>query len=93
MYAPMENELLRTLIALADTGSFTKAAERVERPQSAVSMQINKLETIAGMALFDRRARGVNLTSDGEALVARAKRLMSLLDQASNALRVKPLAA
>lgn len=91
MYAPMESELLRTLIAVADTGSFTSAAERVERTQSAVSMQIKKLEAIAGRSLFDRRARGVSLTSDGEALVARARRIMALLDQATEALRTKPL--
>ncbi len=91
MYAPMESELLRTLIAVADTGSFTNAAERVERTQSAVSMQMKKLEAIAGRPLFDRRARGVSLTSDGEALVARARRILSLLDQATEALRTKPL--
>ncbi|HKI81847.1 MAG TPA: LysR family transcriptional regulator, partial [Pseudodesulfovibrio sp.] len=52
-------DLLRSFVAAADTGSFTKAAPMVHRTQSAISMQMKKLEKDLGRELFRREGRGV----------------------------------
>lgn len=85
MNAPMINpvptldpELLRSFVAIADTGSFTAAAERVFRTPSAVSMQIKRLEEVLGVSVFKRDARNVSLTPDGEVLIGYARRLLAL---------------
>lgn len=91
MDARLDSELLRTFVAIADTGSFTHAAEIVRRTQSAVSMQVKRLEEAAGQSLFLREARGVRLTPPGETLLATARRVVRLLDQAADTLRIEPL--
>lgn len=78
----LELDLLRTFVAIADTGSFKSAAELVFRTPSAISMQVKKLEDIVGRPVFRRDARSVNLTQDGEVLLAYARRLLSLSDEA-----------
>ncbi|MEP3631061.1 MAG: LysR substrate-binding domain-containing protein [Hyphomicrobiales bacterium] len=78
----LELDLLRTFTAIVDTGSFKGAAELVLRTPSAISMQVKKLEDIVGRPLFIRDARSVNLTQDGEVLLAYARRLLSLSDEA-----------
>jgi len=75
-------DLLRTFVGAADLGSFTKAATLAHRTQSAVSMQMKKLEDDLGRVLFLRRGRGVALTPDGETLYRYARRLLALHDQA-----------
>lgn len=77
MYATLEPELLRSFVAIAETGSFTAAAQRVHRTQSAVSMQIKRLEDTIGCVLFDRDSRTVRLTRDGEVLLGHARRILS----------------
>lgn len=72
--------LLRTFIILAETQSFTKTAERVYRSQSAVSMQIVKLEEVLGCSLFDRDKRNVRLTAEGEKLRGYASQIVNLSD-------------
>lgn len=74
----LELDILRTFVAIADTGSFTVAAGLVFRTPSAVSMQIKKLEEILGRPVFKRDARSVSLTNDGTVLIGYAKRLLSL---------------
>lgn len=74
----LEMDLLRTFIAIAETGNFTSAAEVVFRTPSAVSMQIKKLEEVLGSPLFLRDARSVSLTPQGELLLGYARRLMAL---------------
>ncbi|MBB2972184.1 LysR substrate-binding domain-containing protein [Mesorhizobium sp. RMAD-H1] len=91
MYAPLESDLLRTFLAVAETGNFTRAADGVGRTQSAVSMQIKRLEDILGEELFERGPRGVVLTGRGEQLVPYAQRIIGLLEEAAAAMRVKPL--
>ncbi|MBU1001401.1 MAG: LysR family transcriptional regulator [Proteobacteria bacterium] len=76
-------ELLHTFIAVADTGSFTGAALLVNRTQSAVSMQIKRLEDDTGHTLFERRPRGVVLTPCGETLYRYARRIVRLYDEAT----------
>lgn len=61
----LDSDLLRTFVAVAETGNFTRAAEHVSRTQSAVSMQIKRLEDMVGDTLFERGSRGVSLTRRG----------------------------
>ena len=81
----MENDidiaLLRAFLAIAEGGSFTAAARRLNLTQSVVSMQIKRLEDIAGGALFERNSRNVTLNRRGELLHSNARRLVSLNDE------------
>lgn len=74
----LELDTLRTLVAIADTGNFSAAAEVVFRTPSAVSMQIKKAEGVLGRPLFKRDSRSVKATSDGERLVQHGKRMLAL---------------
>jgi DNA-binding transcriptional LysR family regulator len=78
----LELDVLKTFVAIADTGNFTTAAEAVFRTPSAVSMQIKKLEETLGVSLFRRDARSVNLTHNGEILLSYAKRMLALNNEA-----------
>ena len=69
----LDPDLLQTFVAIADTGSFTDAGRRVHRTQSAVSMQIKRLEEMLGRPLFQRDGRTVSLTHDGETLLGLAR--------------------
>lgn len=82
-------ELLRTLLAVAETGSFTLAANRVHRTQSTVSQQIRKLEEAAGHRLLRReRAGGVILpTQEGDVLLGYARRIVTLSEEAETMMR------
>lgn len=73
--------LLQCFIAAAEGGSFTKAAEKVGRTQSAVSQQIAKLENILGKNLF-KRGKNLELTNDGEVFLNYAKQIFSLHHEA-----------
>lgn len=74
----LELDVLRTFVAIAETGSFTTAAAAVFRTPSAVSMQIKKLEEVLGRSVFTRDARSVSLTTDGEMLLAYARRMLAI---------------
>jgi DNA-binding transcriptional LysR family regulator len=74
--APLDLDQLQTFCAIADCGSFTEAARRVNKTQSAASMQIKRLEDRLGHALFTRDGRGVILTQHGEALYSRARKML-----------------
>lgn len=74
----LDLDVLRTFVAIAETGSFTTAANAVFRTPSAVSMQIKKLEDILGRAVFSRDARSVSLTTDGEVLLGYARRMLAI---------------
>lgn len=76
MIATLEPDLLRSFVAIAESGSFTAAAQRVHRTQSAVSMQIRRLEDLIGQALFTREGRQVRLTPAGEVLLGHARRIL-----------------
>ena len=69
---------LRTFIAIAETGSFTKAAEVVHKTQSAVSMQMKRLEERLDKPIFARDGRASKLTEDGERLLDYARRIVKL---------------
>ena len=74
-------ELLRTLVAVVDLRSFTKAAQSLGVTQPAVSAQIKRLQGLLGADLLDKSAPGVSLTSAGELVVNYARRLLSINDQ------------
>ena len=91
MSVSLDSDLLRTFLAVAEAGNVTRAAEGVGRTQSAVSMQIRRLEECIGAALFERGPRGVALTRRGDQLVPYARRVVGLLDETSAAMRSRPL--
>lgn len=78
MSAPLDLDQLKTFLAIADTGSFTRASDIVHRTQSAVSMQMRKLEERLGKPLFEKDGRTNRLTEDGERLTVYARRLVQL---------------
>ncbi len=78
MAAPLDLDQLQTFISISDTGSFTRAADEVHRTQSAVSMQMRRLEERVGKPLFEKDGRSNRLTADGERLLAYARRLIHL---------------
>ena len=69
---------LKSFIAIAETGSFSKAASMVGRTQSALSLQIQKLERNLGCELFDRGGRKATLTDQGEIFLGYARRIILL---------------
>jgi len=91
MFQLLESDLLRIFVAVARRGNVTKAADAVGRTQSAVSMQIRKLEDTIGAPLFERGPRGVTLTSDGRRLLPYAERIVALVTETTSAMRTKPL--
>ncbi len=74
-------ELLRTLVAVVDLRSFTKAAQSLGVTQPAVSAQIKRLQVLLDCELFDKSAPGVSLTPSGRLVVNFARRMLSINDQ------------
>ena len=74
-------DLLRTLVAVVDLRSFTKAAASLGLTQPAVSAQIKRLQFMLGGDVFDRSVQGISLTPHGEMVVSYARRLLSINDQ------------
>lgn len=91
MTIPLDSELLRTFLAVAETANLTRAAQRLNRTQSAVSMQVKRLEESVGSPLFERGSRGVQLTAKGEQLLDNARRIVSLIDETTASLAAPPL--
>jgi DNA-binding transcriptional LysR family regulator len=74
-------DLLRTLVAIVDLRSFTKAAQALGVTQPAVSAQIKRLQYLLGYEVLDKSAPGVSLTPRGEIVVNDARRLLSINDE------------
>jgi len=87
----LDTDQLRSFLAIVDTGSFTRAAERVHKTQSAVSMHIRRLEEQLGCALFVKQGRGAKLSAEGEKLIDFARRIMQVEAGAMAALSRKGL--
>jgi DNA-binding transcriptional LysR family regulator len=83
---PFDFDLLRTFVAVVDNAGFTRAAERVGRTQSTISLQIKKLEQSLGKRVFERDGRELLLTPDGEILLNYARQLLHLADEARSRL-------
>jgi len=87
-YPSIDSELLRTFVAIADQGGFTKAGEVVNRTQSAVSMQMKRLEDdVVQRPLFQKDGRVLNLTAEGQVLLGYARRILKLHSEVFNTLR------
>ncbi|MEZ0197734.1 LysR family transcriptional regulator, partial [Pseudomonas qingdaonensis] len=78
-YQSLDADVLRTFVAIAEQGGFTRAGEVVNRTQSAVSMQMKRLEEdILQRQLFERDGRQVRLTAEGQVLLGYARRILKL---------------
>lgn len=78
--------LLRAFVALAESGSFTRAAERIGRTQPAVTLQLKRLEALVGQPLVTRSPRHAALTAAGEILLPAARSALAVLDAAAGRL-------
>jgi DNA-binding transcriptional LysR family regulator len=72
---------LRAFATVAEVGGVTRAAGLLHLTQSAVSMQLKRLEEALGRSLLDRSGRGIALTAEGEQLLGYARRILSLNDE------------
>ena len=82
MIPNLDIDLMKTFLAISDTGSFTRAADEVNKTQSAVSMQMKRLEELLGRPLFARDGRSSRFTADGERLIEYARRMVAINDEA-----------
>lgn len=78
---------LKSFVTIAETGTFSRAAQAVGRTQSALSLQIKKLEENLGCKLFERSARKVKLTDQGEIFLGYARRIIQLQWEAFSRLK------
>lgn len=75
-------DLLRTFATIADCGNFTRAAERLGRTQSTISLQVKRLEDLLGRQVLVRNAHKVQVTPEGDRLLAYARQILRLNDEA-----------
>jgi DNA-binding transcriptional LysR family regulator len=87
----LDPDLLRSFVLIAEGGSFTRAAERVGRTQSAISMQIRRLEELLGHPLLMRTPKGVQPTPQGAWLLDRAREMLALNDEIIGNFRAPPM--
>lgn len=87
----LQIDWLKSFVAAVDAGSLSSAAPEVHRSQSAVSMQIKKLESAAGRTLLVRGARQLQLTHEGQTLLGYARRMLELHAQAQASLQDEPV--
>lgn len=81
MFTNLDLDLVRTFVTVVEARSFTRAGERLGRSQSAISLQMGRLETRLGSALLSRDPRHVTLTAEGESFLPQARRLLRLNDE------------
>jgi len=86
----LDLDLLRAFVAVAETGSFTAAADVIGRSQSAVSQKILRLEDTLQLRVFERTSRSLTLTADGERLLSSGRRLLSQYEAFMHELRDPP---
>ena len=77
MIDPLTLDQMRVLIAVAETGSFSAAARRLSRVQSAISQAVQAMETTLGVSLFDRATKTPTLTDAGAAIVGDARAIVA----------------
>ena len=76
MIDPLTLDQMRALVVVAEAGSFSAAARRLGRVQSAISQSIQAMETTLGVTLFDRSTRTPTLTEAGQAIVRDARTVL-----------------
>jgi DNA-binding transcriptional LysR family regulator len=74
-------EIVRTIVVIAETGSFSKAGERLGLSQPAISAQVKRLQVMVGGAVFERVSGGVTFTERGKVVLAYARKLLEANDQ------------
>ena len=87
----LQIDWLKSFVAIIDTGSLSHAAAEVHRSQSAVSMQLKKLETALGCLLIERNPRRLQLTTEGQTFLGYARRMLDLQSEAQGALHGETL--
>ncbi|WGR93791.1 LysR family transcriptional regulator [Bradyrhizobium sp. ISRA435] len=80
-YSNIPTEIIRTVVAIAETGSLSKAGERLGLSQPAISSQVKRLQSLVGRALFVRTANGTTTTELGKVAVQQARRILEANDQ------------
>ena len=80
-------DVLRSFIAITELEGFNRAAEKVSRSESAISMQMRRLEELTGQALFEKKGKRHLLTHQGEILLGYARKMLDLNDEALLALK------
>jgi DNA-binding transcriptional LysR family regulator len=88
----LDLDLLRGFVTVAERGGFTAAGIALGLTQSAMSLKVKRLEEILGKRVFERGGRGVTLTREGETLLAYARRILALNDEAVRRLIAPPVA-
>src|SRR5215831_1491503 len=83
----LDLDVLRTVVIAAQLGSFSRAAKEVGRSQGAVSQQLKRLEDQLGEQLFRKRGRGLVPTEAGDVLLAHARKMLRINDEAVAAVR------
>src|ERR1700748_1313258 len=85
----MEFQQLRYVCAIAETGSFSRAAERCQVAQPSLSQQVLKLEEDLGVKLFDRLGRSIRLTEAGRAFIPQARAILEQMEFARTSVSEK----
>ena len=81
---------IRSFLTVAEMGAVTRAATQLNLTQSAVSLQIKRLEEALGQSLFERNGRGVTLTAAGEQLIGYSRRLLAANDETWERMKAAP---
>jgi DNA-binding transcriptional LysR family regulator len=91
-FTNLQTDLLRTFVTLVDLRNFTETGKALGRTQPAISLQIKRLEAVAGVKLLGPKGKEIELTADGQALLGYAREMLRLNDRAvANLQRVKLL--
>jgi DNA-binding transcriptional LysR family regulator len=90
-YPDLDIDLLRCFATVAESGGFTAAGQVLGLTQSAVSLKIKRLEDVLGKRVLERTSRRLSLTAEGEVLLAYARRLLSLNDEAVRRMIAPPV--
>jgi DNA-binding transcriptional LysR family regulator len=88
----LDLDLLRCFVTVAERGGFTAAGQALGLTQSAVSLKVKRLEDLVQRRVFERTSRAIALTRDGETLLAYARRILALNDEAVRRLVAPPVA-
>jgi len=91
-FTNLQTDLLRTFVTVVDLRNFTETGKALGRTQPAISLQIKRLEEIAGVKLLSHKGKRIDLTTDGQELLGYAREMLRLNDRAvANLHRVKLL--
>lgn len=91
MLANLDIDLLRTFVTVVETSSFTRTGEALGRSQSAISVQVKRLESQLGKPLLNRAGKSFDLTEDGDQLLEYARRILAINDDAVAHITASPV--